>query len=449
MRQTFSIKEKINSLVMVLLPIIITQLSLVSTGFFDTVMAGNVSGIALAGVAIGVNLWMPILNGSIGIISGLTPIISQLYGAKEEEKIINVVIQGLYVATILTVLIIIGQIFVVDSIIASMNLEYEVEHTAKGFLQAISCGILPLFFAIVMRNFIDSLGKTRVTMLITILAVPFNILMNYLFIFGKCGFPELGGIGAGVGSAITYWFMAIMNIVVLLKLKPFTDYLKYQKHYKPNIQLWKEQIKIGLPIGIAIFCEVSIFAAVALFMAEYGTAVIAAHQAAITFAALVYMIPISISMALTIIIGFEVGAKRFKDAVEYTYLGIGIAVFFSVIFGLIFYAFNENIALLYTKEIAVFNLIKTFLIYAIFFQLSDAINAPIQGALRGYKDVNITLIMAIISYWIVGLPVGYILAKLCNFGPYGYWLGLIGGLAVSAVALSFRLKLIQKQKAGW
>ena len=321
MRQTFSIKEKINSLVVVLLPIIITQLSLVSTGFFDTVMAGNVSGIALAGVAIGVNLWMPILNGSIGIISGLTPIISQLYGAKEEEKIINVVIQGLYVATILTVLIIIGQIFVVDSIIASMNLEYEVEHTAKGFLQAISCGILPLFFAIVMRNFIDSLGKTRVTMLITILAVPFNILMNYLFIFGKCGFPELGGIGAGVGSAITYWFMAIMNIVVLLKLKPFTDYLKYQKHYKPNIQLWKEQIKIGLPIGIAIFCEVSIFAAVALFMAEYGTAVIAAHQAAITFAALVYMIPISISMALTIIIGFEIGAKRFKDAVEYTYLG--------------------------------------------------------------------------------------------------------------------------------
>ena len=445
MRQTFNIKEKIKQLVVVLLPIIITQISLVSTGFFDTVMAGNASGVALAGVAIGVNLWMPILNGSIGVISGLTPIISQLYGAKQEEKIINVVIQGLYLAVIITALIIIGQIFIVDTIITNMQLEPEVQHTAKGFLNAIACGILPLFFAIVMRNFIDSLGKTRVTMLITILAVPFNIIMNYLFIFGRFGFPELGGIGAGVGSAITYWFMAILNIIVIFKTKPFSEYLKYPKIYKPNIKMWLEQIKIGLPIGIAIFCEVSIFAAVALFMAEYGTAVIAAHQAAITFAALVYMIPISISMALTIIIGFEVGAKRFKDAVDYTYLGIGIAVFFSVIFGFAFYMFNENIALLYTKEHIVFELIKTFLIYAIFFQLSDAINAPIQGVLRGYKDVNITLIMAIIAYWIVGLPTGYILAKTFNFGPYGYWLGLISGLAVSAVALSFRLKYIQSK----
>jgi MATE family multidrug resistance protein len=204
---------------------------------------------------------------------------------------------------------------------------------------------------------------------------------------------------------------------------------------------------VGLPIGLSIFCEVSIFGVVALLMAEYGTAVIAAHQAAINFASLVYMVPLSIGMTLTIVVGFEVGARRYSDAREYSKLGIAIAIMIAVFFAIGLSAFNSQIAGLYTQEKEVLELIQNFLVYAVFFQLSDALAAPIQGALRGYKDVKVTLLMAILSYWGIGMPIGYFLAKFTALQAYGYWIGFIAGLAVGATVLLVRLiRLQQKHK---
>ena len=176
---------------------------------------------------------------------------------------------------------------------------------------------------------------------------------------------------------------------------------------------------------------------------ETKTVTIAAHQVAMNFATMLYMVPLSISSALTILVGFEVGAKRGKDARLYSYLGMGMSIGMACICASILLLFREHVAALYSREGAVIQMAQHFLIYAVFFQLSDALAAPIQGTLRGYKDVNITFLTVCISYWVIGLPSGYYMASYTPLGASGYWIGLILGLAVSAISLSIRLLYVQ------
>jgi multidrug resistance protein, MATE family len=206
-----------------------------------------------------------------------------------------------------------------------------------------------------------------------------------------------------------------------------------------------EILLMGIPIGFSIFFETSIFSAVTLFMSEFDTITIASHQIAMNFSSLLYMIPLSISMTLTILVGFEVGAKRYNDAKQYSWLGVTVAVIMAIFSGLIILLLRTDVAAIYSKDPQVIELAIHFLLYALFFQLSDAIQAPIQGSLRGYKDVNVTFVMSLLSYWVIGLPLGYALAKFTNLGPFGYWIGLIAGLAVGAICLSSRLLYIQKK----
>jgi MATE family multidrug resistance protein len=445
MKKTVTKREKIIQLSSILFPILITQLGLYSMNFFDTTMSGKVHPTDLAGVAIGSSLWVPVYTGLSGILLSITPIVAHLVGAKKNKDVPNIIIQGLYLSVILSIIIAIVGYFSLDPILTNMGLEQEVQHIAKGYLIALSFGILPLFIYTVLRCFIDALGFTRVTMLITLTSLPINFVFNYLFIFGKFGAPKLGGIGAGIASAITYWCIAIITIVIIMKQSPFKKYYVFKTFYRASLKTWNEILKIGVPIGLSIFFETSIFAAVTLLMSQYNTITIASHQAAINFASFLYMLPLSISMALTIIVGHEVGAKRLKDAKQYSYIGIGLAIFLSALSAAFIYFFRPEVASIYTSDAAVLKLTQDFLLYAIFFQLSDAIAAPIQGVLRGYKDVNITFMMALISYWVIGLPVGYLLATYTPLDAFGFWIGLISGLAAGAIGLSIRLHIIQRK----
>lgn len=446
MKKTVTMKEKIINLLHILFPILITQLTMFSMNFVDTTMSGHYSASDLAGVAIGSSLWVPIYTGLSGILLAVTPIVAQLVGAKKQHEVSYSVIQAFYLSIIISLVVLLAGTFLLNPILNTMSLEENVRLVAHDYLVALSFGMIPLFMYSVARSFIDALGKTRVTMAITLISLPINIFFNYLLIYGKFGFPELGGVGAGYATAITYWCITIIAIVYISKIRPFSDYNIFRKIYPISYSKWEEVLKIGVPIGFSIFFETSIFSAVTLLMSTFDTTTIAAHQSALNFASFLYMIPLSVSMALTIVVGFEVGARRFYDAKVYSWLGVSLAIFFSILCGLVLFLFPEEIAGIYTKDKNVLQLTSHFLLYALFFQLSDAIAAPIQGALRGYKDVNITFFMSLISYWVIGLPLGYILATYTNMGAYGYWVGLIAGLAVGAICLSSRLIYIQKQK---
>lgn len=444
MFQTHTLPQKLRQLLFILGPILVTQVALSAINFFDTVMAGRYAPDDLAGVAIGASLWMPVFTGMSGILMALTPIVAQDAGANRHREIPRAVLQGLYLAAALAATVTILGAVLIAPVLATMELETEVGTIARRYLVALSWGILPLFVYTVLRSFVDALGQTGVTMAITLASLPINLILNYALIFGAWGFPRLGGVGAGYASAITYWLTLLMGVWVVLRARPFAQYRLLSQSFALSISAWKEQLRIGLPIGLAIFLEVSIFSAVALLMSRFGTNAIAAHQAAISFVSLLYMVPLSISMALTIAVGFEVGAQRIRDATHYTYLGIGTSVVFSLLFAGGLLTLNRHIAALYTTDLEVLNLVRHFLVHAIFFQLSDAIAAPIQGALRGYKDVTAVLLLALLSYWAIGLPIGYGLAAYTTLGPFGYWIGLIIGLAAGTVGLSWRLRHTQR-----
>ena len=447
MKRTYSKWQKLRQLFMVLVPICVTQLAIVSTGFFNTVMAGQVSEQDLAGVAAGVNLFYPPFVALLGIVSGLTPTISQLYGADKVRKIPNIIRQAFYWSLLLSFIFISLGYLLVPGIIQMMALEPKVAQVMEGYLVAVSFGIVPVFLAAVLRNFIDAHGMTRLTMIITLVTVPLNICLNYLFMYGVWGFPALGGVGAGVGSAITWTLSLLLNVLVVCRIGAFDHYRLFSRFPRPDFREWKMQLSLGIPIGATIFCESSIFGLVGLLMSAYGTSVMAAHQAAFNYSSVVYVIPMSISMALAILVGFELGAKRPKDAWQYSNLGRLASLLLVGILVAFLYMERELVASIYTKDGSVHELLLVFIVYATAMQGADCINAPLQGTLRGCKDVRATFIMAMVSFWLIGLPSGWLLAHQAGMGPYGYWTGLIIGVLAGALLLMFRLERLKKKFA--
>ncbi|WP_411954978.1 MATE family efflux transporter [Alkalibacillus sp. S2W] len=439
MYPTDSISDKFKLFIRILIPILITQVGIYFMNVFDTIMAGQASAEDLAGVAVGSSLWVPILTGTNGILIAISPITAQLLGAGDKERIPYKVKQGLYLAAGMSIIIFLTGVIFLDPVLGLLSLEAEVQHIAKYYLVALGCGMIFLFSFNLLRSFIDALGQTKISMFIILLALPLNALFNYMFIFGEFGMPEMGGIGAGIASALSYMISSIVAVMIIHRVLPFRRYQVFRNWIKPSLTAWKEQLKIGVPIGFTIFFETSIFAAVTLMISRYDTYTVAAHQAAMNYATIFYMLPLAIAMALTIAVGFEVGGRRMNDAKQYSLMGISSGLTVALISGAFIFFLREEVAQLYSDHPEVISLMQQFLIFAVFFQISDGFGTPIQGALRGYKDVNVTLVIAFISFWVIGLPSGIAMSVWTSLDAFGYWVGLIVGLAVGAMILIVRL----------
>ncbi|REK74946.1 MATE family efflux transporter [Paenibacillus paeoniae] len=441
--------EKTGLLFKILWPILVTQLGLYAMNLTDIIMSGWVSKEDLAGVAIGSSLWMPIITGINGILLAVTPIVSQMIGSGKRNGIAKFISQALYVSLIVALTVIIVGSFLFKPVIGLMGLEDKVAHIAFYYLIALLFGIVPLFASNVLRYFFDAQGFTRISMFITLLAVPFNVLLNYVFIFGKFGVPAYGGIGSGYATAITYWLIFIISVVMTFKVSAVRSYRLFIEWAAPSLKVWKEILTIGIPIGLGIFFEVSIFSVVTLLMGLlFDTGTIASHQIALSFSSLVFMVPLSISMALTIVVGYSVGSGKMKAARQYSLLGVGGGVGLMGLSAFVLFFLREPIAYLYTQDSDVAKLAAQFLIFAIFYQISDAAQASLLGVLRGYKDVQKPFLIAFVSYWIVGLPSGYLLAVYTDMNAYGFWAGIIIGLTFAAVGFLLRLMRVQKGLQG-
>ncbi|RIX60399.1 MATE family efflux transporter [Paenibacillus nanensis] len=439
-------KDKTKLLLKILWPILITQVGLNAMNLADTMMSGRVSSEDLVGVGIGSSIWMPIITGLNGILLAVTPIVSQLIGAGKRGEVAKSVSQALYVSVIIALIVAAVGLAAFRPILDAMQLESKVQHIAYNYLLALLIGIVPLFASNVLRYFFDAQGFTRISMFITLIAVPFNVLLNFGFIFGKMGFPALGGVGAGYATAITYWLMFAVSAAVAFRHAALRQYRLFREWALPSWKAWKELLAVGIPIGLGIFFEVGIFSIVTIFVGNlFDTEMTAAHQIALNFSSLVFMIPLSISMALTIVIGFSVGGEKWKHARQYTLLGVCGGVGLMGFIAILLYFFREPIASLYTEETDVAVLAAQFLVFAIFYQLSDAAQASLLGVLRGYKDVRQPFIIAFVSYWIIGVPSGYLLAARTNLEAFGFWVGIIIGLTCAAVGFLIRLLAVQRR----
>lgn len=445
MKQTFSTQEKLREYFKLFTPILITQIALIGGNFVAVFLTGQYSTDHLAGMSVGFNIWIAIYTAILGILYGITPIISNLLGANKLDDLKHIIQHGLYLSTAFGIVVIILGFITMGTFISILNLSPEAHNVAIQYMLAIATCFLPLFWICTMRNVIDSHGYTQISMNIILTGFLVNILTNYAFIFGQWGFPRLGGVGAGWAVSLSIWFNCIVYFLVLKFKAPFKKYDIFSNWASLNFAYWKEQLRLGVPMGISIFCEMSIFSLATFAMAAYGTKMIAAHQAALSFTTIFYCFPLTISLAATILVAYEVGAQRYRDARHYSNISRIFAIFVAIILATFGFTQLHRIAAIYTNDVNMVGLIAHFLSYALFFCIIDAFGTPVQGILRGYKDVKVITVIAISCYWGVGIPTASIFSYLFGFGPYGIWIGMLTGVGVAGLFYIIRLRLQEKK----
>lgn len=436
---------RLRRLLDVMIPILITQTAIMAMNFCDSAMSGHAGAVHLAGTAIGGNLWMPVMASLNGILLGSMPIIAHLLGRGERQNIGRVVRHTMLLATAFSLLLLVIGVLFLDRLLGTFGLEPQVHFIAKMYISAIGVGVLPFFLSTALRALVDTSGYTGITMKIYLLALPVNAFLNYCLIFGKFGAPALGGIGAGLATGITYWLEFFIFVWVVHKLPAFAPLRIFTDKFKFDMAQLRENLSLGVPMGMAIFMEASIFGVIAIFIAKFGTVIIAAHQAAMSFTSLLYMVPLSFSMSLTIVVGVEAGARRFGEALRYSLLGIACNITVAVLLTVFVLFDREFIAGLYTSEPVIIRQTIGFLFYAMFFQVMDATAAPIQGILRGYKDVKATFWAGLAAYWLICLPLGCYFDYYMHFGPSSYWLSLDIGLLCAVLFLGGRFLYLQRK----
>ncbi len=437
------------SLLKLAYPILIAQLIQNLMGFADTVMAGRVSAIDMAAVAVAGSVWFPIILTISGIMMALAAIVSQYAGANSFDKVANATYQTAWIGLILGGLVIVLNSYLSPLIYAQVTLEPQLKLLMFDYLDYIVWGGPAFCLYFVLRNYSEGLSHTKPTMIISILGLLINIPANYIFIYGEFGMPALGGAGCGLATAIVYWVMFI-GMLMYSYLSPKLKHASlFNKVYWPDWQKMKAILVVGLPIAFSLLFEVSLFAVVAIILAPFGAEVVASHQIAINFSGLVFMVPLSLAIAVTIKVGFAVGNKDHEQAKAICKHSVIFGLLIAVFTAAITLGFREQIASIYTTDLSVIELAASLMFLAALFQFSDAIQVISAGALRGYKDTTSILIITFISYWVVGLSIGMILGLtdwiVPKIGPYGFWIGFISGLSSAAILLAWRLRVVQRR----
>ncbi|MEF1290360.1 MATE family efflux transporter [Vibrio sp. M260118] len=381
-------KQEANTLIKLATPVLIASVAQTGMGFVDTVMAGGVSATDMAAVSIAASIWLPSILFGIGLLMAIVPVVAQLNGSGRQARVPFEIQQGIFMALLISIptAVILQQ---TEAILVLMDIEPLMSAKTIGYMDAV------------------------------------------------------------VFAAIVYWLMFAMLLFYVITSDRLTKVNVFEHFHKPNTQALIRLFKLGFPVAAALFFEVTLFAVVALLVAPLGPLVVAAHQVAINFSSLVFMLPMSIGAATSIRVGHRLGEQNVSGATIASHVGLIVAVGLSLVIALFTVLLREPIALLYTHNRAVIDLALQLLLLAAVYQVTDAIQVVAAGALRGYKDMAAIFNRTFVAYWIFGLPLGYILAMtdwiVEPMGAHGFWVGFIIGLSTAALLLGVRLHWMHKQ----
>lgn len=435
-------RRELRALFTLALPIMIAQLSHSAMGFVDAVMAGRVSPRDLAAVALGNSIWIPVFLLMTGILLATTAKVAQRFGAGQQGEIGPLVRQALWLAVAVG-LGGAGLLLCAEPVLHLMGVEEDLIAPSMGYLHGIAYGLPAVALYQVLRCFSDGLGRTRPSMVLGICGLLLNIPLNYVLIYGHLGFPAMGGVGCGWASGTVMWMMFLGMLGWVRFARVYQGSALFARFERPDWSVIRRLLSVGLPIGIAVFAESSIFAVIALLIGGLGANVVAGHQIALNFSSLVFMIPYSLAMAVTVRVGQALGRGKPREARFAAGVGMATALAYACLSASLMMLLRQGIAGIYTPDPEVIAMAASLLVFAALFQFSDAIQVTAAGALRGYQDTRATMVITLFSYWGIGLPVGWLLG-LTDWlgeasGPRGLWQGLIVGLTVAAVMLSYRI----------
>jgi len=436
------VRTELRSLFALATPIIIAQLAHSAMGFVDAVMAGRVSPRDLAAVALGNSLWVPVFLLMTGILLATTPKVAQRFGAGQQSEIGPLVRQALWLALAVGF----GAALLLwnaEVILHLMKVDSSLIEPAMGYLRAVACGFPAVALYQVLRCCSDGLGHTRPSMVLGLSGLLLNIPLNYIFIYGKFGLPAMGGVGCGWATGLVMGFM-LLGMLLWVRWAPYYQPSRLFSHFEwPQWAVLRRLLAIGVPIGVAVFAESSIFAVIALLIGGLGATVVAGHQIALNFSSLVFMLPYSLGMAVTVRVGQALGRGQPRAARFAAGVGIAAALGYACLSASLMLLLREDIARIYSPDPKVIAAAAMLMVYSALFQFSDAIQVTAAGALRGYQDTRATMLMTLFAYWGIGLPVGYALGLSPWLGepsgPSGLWQGLVVGLTCAAAMLALRL----------
>ena len=424
-------------------PIVLAQLTQTLMYFVDTVMAGRYSSVDMAAIAVASGLWLPVVLTLQGLLLALTPIVAQFYGSKQTAPVNHFTLQAMYLGLALSGLLFVLMLFV-DTPVNLLQMDSELRQKTLDYLYYVSFGLFPAAGYMVMRNLFEGLGNTKAGMWISFVGILVNIPANYVFIYGKLGMPALGGAGCGVATSLVFVAMFIAMLTYGWFSRTTAPYRHWPRSFAIHVKdLW-QIICIGTPIAFSIFFEVTLFACIPLVIVHLGASVVAGHQVAQNYSAIVFMLPLSLGMATTIRVGHLVGQQSLQELKKAVATAIVLAVAMSFFIASATFLLRGSIASLYSSDPAVMSLAASLLILACFYQVSDAIQVVSACALRGMKVTKPVFFITLIAYWPIGFGLGAVLGLtdwlVEPMGPHGFWIGIIAGLTVAAVLLALILK---------
>ena len=430
------------------IPIFGSQMSYMLMGAADTIIAGRASANDLAGLAVGTAFANTLWFFVTGVIFSVTPIVAQLYGAKKFTEIGKKLREILWIAAFLgTFLAIIFSNF--GLIFTLLPIQESITNISINYLKAVAPGIAFITVFTCLRCYSEGMTLTKPIFVIAFSGMLLNIPLDLIFVYGWLGAPKLGGVGCGIATSIVSFVMMIVLFLYINISKNYKKTKPFSEFTYPSIETTKEVFKLGLPIGIGIFIELSMFSGAAIILSVLGEIVVASHSVAINIASLFFMLPLAIGLASATRVGNLIGEQNPIQAKIASSATIMMCITGALFNSFVIIMFGSLIVGLYTTELPVIELAASLIIFAAIFQLPDAIQMGALGSLRGYKDTFIPMVLLLISYWIFAMPIGYFLTNIgltSPMGAKGMWFGMIIGLTIFSILSLFRLRWIIKRQ---
>ena len=434
-------------------PVILGMVGHTLVGLIDDIMVGKIGTTELAAVSLGNSFLFIAMSLGIGFSTAITPLIAEADGEGNVAKGKAVFKHGLFLCTVLGTMLF-AFILLSKPLMYHMKQPAEVVALAIPYLEIVAFSLIPMIMFQAFKQFSDGLSQTKYAMWATLLANVINVVLNYLLIYGKFGFPELGIVGAAIGTLISRVVMLLFMWLLLKSKEKFQPYITDLNFMSIKKTVIKKILSLGVPSALQMFFEVAIFTAGIWLSGVLGSNAQAANQIALKLSSLTFMVGMGLSVAATIRVGNQKGLQDFKELRRVAFSVFLLTFFVEIVFAGIFVAFHNifpdlfvnynNIADL-SNTMEVVKTASVLLLIAAVFQISDGIQVVVLGALRGLQDVKIPTILIFIAYWVVGFPISYYLGLHTEYRSSGIWLGLLAGLTVSSILLYIRFDYITKK----
>ncbi|ACY40209.1 Multi Antimicrobial Extrusion (MATE) family efflux pump [Blattabacterium sp. (Blattella germanica) str. Bge] len=423
------------------IPVFFTQLGVICVGLCDNIMVGFLGKTALASVSLANAVFFIIVIFGLGISTAISSLIASIDAKQEYKKGAIIFYHGLIINFFLSIFMY-GLIHIFFYILPYLGQPQEILNETISFLKIIAISFIPWMIFEVFRKFSEGLSLVFPGLVVTWVSAFINIILNYVFLNGICGFPKLGSVGVAYSTLISRMTMLIGILVLLYRYKKVHDYYNHLNIFLKKI--FKRILKIGIPSGFHMLFEMSAFAVSSFISGRCGVKVLAAHQIVISLVSSTFLLSTGLSVAATIRIGNQFALKNYSELRKIGKSILLMGVVFMSICSFFFFFFKSYIPSIYIKnDYEVIKIAEKMIVIASFFQLSDGLQGIILGALRGLQDVHIPMWISFFSYWIIALPTAWFLSF--QMGGQGIWIGLGIGLTLSAMLLFIRYETITKR----